>query len=427
MVISYFAYVTASSPFLTAPIGVLLQGTVIDTFGRKSALLFNIVPHFVGWLLIYWNRHLSITFVGRCLSGLTTPSMFYASQVYAIECLTVNHPKLVANFGAWPAIADSCGMLLIYMLGVYFNYLQISLIAVAFAFASFCIIGLFIPESPSWLYEKGKIGDAEIAEKKLGISQSILKSSNKKRSNLPVVKVFKFSPSNLRSTFQQLQGKHVVKPLIISSATSIFIAVIGGTPLTAYMLDVMSHTSSFNHVQGRTFDILYEKINQNSYYYSVISGCIILVSVSLTSFMLPIVGVRKLTISCTLIMVIGWISIGFATVRTGFYWLHVTGVWVTLFGFFLGAMNGPVSVLGDIFPLGGKGLASVPIVLYSLTSAFSNKIYPYLQFYFGGYMYFMYSGACLLYGVYAYFALPETVGRTYEEINVDFLKVFTCF
>lgn len=407
--------ILASIGGFASPIGAIVLGAVIDVFGRRTALMLSIIPHFIGWLLIFSNINISVTLLGRFVTGLTAGTLFYPAQVYTAECITINNLRLRNNFSTWAPISNSTGIFLTFFFSCFVSYLTISTIAVILSVVVFLLIFIFIPESPTWLYLKGRIRDAELSEKKLGIFQPILRNSKIVTTNdddtLPLIsEKFKFRWSNYESILTKIKRQDIRRPIIRMAILKILVICSGGYVILPYMVDIIGT----NGVTESTVD--------ESYLFSVISGILIFVARLSTSIVLPILGFKKYMISSCILSAIGMFLIGYTTnskntFEFDWYLLHVIAVWMTSFLFNFGTITLPVAITTDLFPVDGKGFASIPVLISLLVRSFFVKMHPYFCLYYGNLTYTAYAIAGIVCAIFVHFYMPEVVGKTFKQIN----------
>lgn len=397
---------------------------MIDLFGRKTALVSSIVPHFVGWSLMYWDMNFAITLCGRILTGLPSAVMFYAPQVYIVECITVNHHHLRSDFRSWPGIAFAFGELLVFVFGTIFDYRQISAIAAALAGVFFIIVYLAVPESPAWLYEQGRQGDAEISERKLRIFQPILQPSRSGLIAPPEPCERRSFTTSCKRLVALLIRPDIYKPLALTTVWAFLMEMTGGSLTALYMVNIIDSTppgyeKNVTDISG----LVAEDQSTENYSYAVVSGIIILVAHIATSALLRW-GMKPLAIWSGIFMAIGMILIAFYDDKTSdLYIVHVVGVWLSTFCFQLGVFSAPICVLSDFFPNDAKGLAScVPIQMISIAQGVISKIFPFLYAEYGNFVFYQFAIITVVCTMYVYIFLPETVNNSYEKIRDNFVR-----
>ncbi|XP_066155149.1 facilitated trehalose transporter Tret1-like isoform X2 [Euwallacea fornicatus] len=133
--------VTASFPF-----GALTIGLLMDKFGRKKMCMLTAVPFLASWTLHYFATNVWYIYTGRMIAGfgggLSTVAIVYVSEIshlkYRPMLLTLN------------SVFVTSGILLTCVLG--FGLHWTTMVMVFFVLALLSMVGLcFIPESPYWL------------------------------------------------------------------------------------------------------------------------------------------------------------------------------------------------------------------------------------------------------------------------------------
>lgn len=392
--------ITGSLPFFAASVGSITVGILVDTIGRKSALLYGIVPHLIGWCLLSWNYNVTVILLGRMCTGFSKGSIFYPGQVYAAECLTVHCKRLRSSLSTWNGVTNSFGLFLIILLSYLFNYRVISIFAAITSLIIYIIIYVTIPESPTWLYLQGRHGDAEISQKKLGLGQPLLCS-----------KVDNYMYNGYEKKLSRLTDKDVFKPLLILTFAYIVIPFCGAPAILTYLVDIIGEDPS-----ATSSDLSY------AYKSSVFSGFLIFVAHSLAIFVLPMVGLKKLAVPSYLCIIAGYIFLGYTSPYKEnadlFVWRSVA-VWVVIFTYHFGVETAPLTILGDSFPADAKRFASIPILTASLASGTVTKLHPFLTANFGAHLFYIYAGISLLGMVFVILFFYETVGKTLEEIQKE--------
>lgn len=183
--------------------------------------------------------------MGQVFNGLTTGAVGYASQVYAGECVMVNHVRLRNSFLMWNGVGGSLGSTATLLMATFINYRQICTVCTLLSITLLVLLCKVIPESPAWLYHKGRIGDAEWSAKKLGIAQPILSQDPK---IAPLVRQpSEVSWSSLKSEASKFRRRDVYKPILIFVGVNVLLATCGATTLLTYMINIIQ-----NDVPGST-------------------------------------------------------------------------------------------------------------------------------------------------------------------------------
>lgn len=141
------ASIIASIWSLSLPIGALSSGFIMDKYGRRKTALFICFPFTFGWLLVSFAQNVTMIYLARIVSGITT-GLTTCAVVYVAE---ISSKKTRSGLLCLNSVWVSFGIFLTYIL----NYFDLHWRTIGYAYAvmsSLCILAiLIIPESPQWL------------------------------------------------------------------------------------------------------------------------------------------------------------------------------------------------------------------------------------------------------------------------------------
>lgn len=411
--------------------------------------------------------------MGQVFNGLTTGAVGYASQVYAGECIMVNHIRLRNSFLMWNGVGGAVGSTTTLFMATFINYRQICTICTILSIILLILLCRVIPESPTWLYKKGRIGDAEWSARKLGIAQPIL-SLDPTSMRIPLVRLpSEVNWSTLKSEASKFGRRDVYKPVLIFICVNVLLATCGPTTLLTYMINIIQNdvpgSSSSNsddsmiiseldqvryvpfyawhqnpqyavnsHPDPHVVDPLILTIAENlttsstptyvptyANMYSVIIG-ILMCMTSLTSCMIiPYFGIRNTLTTSEFCSSFAFVILAFTTSYDStpevLKWRVIAiSMIAVLYSLSSGSSD---AVLGDVLPADAKGFASIVSVCSFLAVAFTNKSFPYLYAMIGGHVYLLFSIICIVAVYFIRTFMPEVSGKTLDQISREFLKV----
>ncbi|KAF5288903.1 hypothetical protein FQA39_LY03782 [Lamprigera yunnana] len=144
---------------LTVPVGALLSGIAMQAFGRKRMMQLITIPFISCWIIFYfsnklWHIYLSLTLVGFFGGLVEAPFCAYVSEITEAHLRGV----LLTSGNIFLIL----GIFIEFMLGTFCQWRKCALISCIFPTITF-VLFFFIPESPHWLLQKNKIDKASKA------------------------------------------------------------------------------------------------------------------------------------------------------------------------------------------------------------------------------------------------------------------------
>ncbi|CAI6348075.1 unnamed protein product [Macrosiphum euphorbiae] len=153
----------ASLPLLLCPIGSLVFGYLSDRFGRKLSLQLTYVPLLISWSLLSNAESLNDIYIGRLLTGLATGTGGVIYVYIAETSPTDSRPFFLLIYTLFVGL----GLMTSAILGALFHWHT-----VAAVYAVMCAIGFiapfFVPSTPMWLRSRKREEEARLAEKWFG-------------------------------------------------------------------------------------------------------------------------------------------------------------------------------------------------------------------------------------------------------------------
>ncbi|XP_034575047.1 sugar transporter ERD6-like 16 isoform X2 [Setaria viridis] len=144
--------VFASVLTIGAMLGALTSGRLADILGRKMTMRFAAVVGIFGWLTVYFAKDAMMLYAGRVLLGYCTGVLSYVVPVFISEIA----PKDIRGGLATSNQLFICsGCSAAYIIGALLPWR--SLVLVGLVPCAVLLVGLFfIPESPRWLANVGR-------------------------------------------------------------------------------------------------------------------------------------------------------------------------------------------------------------------------------------------------------------------------------
>ncbi|KAG4073002.1 hypothetical protein HA402_009421 [Bradysia odoriphaga] len=409
--ISWFASITA----ISSPIGSLLAGYLSDKIGRRNTLLFITLISTISWIIIGFSSRddAAILFIelmiGRSLIGIaigmvTTPAVMYCSEI----C----HAKIRARMTVMSTpFFMSFGSLVAYFLGYLFpnDFRLVSLIAAGITVVTMLSL-FFIPESPVYLVTKNKIDDAR---KTLAKFRNLHGGDVRIDSEIHRIEESKnVSTDSFFSKWKEFGKPQLYQPFIIML---IFFAV---QQLNGIFV-ILVYSARFSVEAGVEMDAFLSAVCIG------IIRCVTTVLVSLASVRF---GRKPMAISSGIGMLLGLVGIilcdVFQTSGGKYNWLPIVFLFVFIFAGTLGFLTLPFAMVGEMYPQKSRAFASGITMCLAFVISFGHvKMFTTLFDYFGNVAVFSFYSVVTFVGIlFAIFILPETKGKSLQEIEQYFKK-----
>lgn len=396
-----------SSVMLGAIFGGILAGRVSDKLGRRKMILISAIIFVVGSILSGIAPHDGNYFliISRVILGIAVGASSALVPAYMSEMAPAKYQGQLSGINQTMIVS---GMLISYIVDYFLRELPIEIgwrlmLSIAAIPALILYLGVLkLPESPRFLIKKGKFEEAKTVlthirnnqdvEKEYNEIKNTIQLENKTLTNHSLATLFNGKYKYLVvaglgvAAFQQFQGANAIFyyiPLIVEQAT-------GKTASSALMWPIIQGIILV--LGSLLFIAIADKFKRRTLL--MIGGFVMGLS-----FILPAI-IHIFAPSTNPILIVVFLSIYVAFYS--FTWAPLT--WV---------------IVGVIFPLAIRGLASgAASSLNWIGSFLVGLLFPVMTAYFSQQLVFAIFGIVCLIGVlFVKICLPESKGRTLEEIE----------
>lgn len=357
-------------------------------------------------------------------------------QVYMVE---VSPTNLKGLFGSLYWFSTAVGIMLVYGLGAIpgFSYSNLSL-ATATLVLPCTILHCFLPETPRWLASRQRLEEAskvlkllrgedadvsaEMKELQANVSdrgKTTWKNNIKYLANKSAFKPLVLSV--LLMVFQQFTGSNVVvfyagtilKDAKVVNANQVAGYAVGTTQVVVVFLSVL-----FVDVAGRKVLLVLSSILLcistgllGLYYFLTDYVCVKYYHINVTSSLPPSANLSGLPVFCD-------------PVSSNFFVLAIFSVILFIFAFSVGWSTIPWVMMSELAPLRVRGtLSGIATLVNWSSAAFVTGIFPEYQTLVGHYgSWWTLTGITFLSIPFVLFLLPETKGKSLEQIELDFKR-----
>ncbi|ERM94341.1 hypothetical protein AMTRI_Chr04g189530 [Amborella trichopoda] len=417
-----------------ALIGSAFAGWTSDWIGRRKTIAFAGAIFFVGSVIMGFAPNYALLTAGRVVAGIGVGYALMIAPVYTTEVAPTSIRGFLTSF---PEIFINGGVLLGYVSNFAFADLSLQLswrmmLGVGVVPSVFLIVGgLVMPESPRWLIMQGKLGAA------MKVLLKTSDSPDEAQLRLSEIKLSAGIPNDtdgeIVSVPKRHDGEGVWKELILHP-----------TPAIRRILIVAIGMHFFQQASGIDAVVLYSprvfrqagiKKKNHLLGATIAVGASKTFSVLIATFLLDRMGRRPLLFISLGGMIISVCGLGFGLTMIAhtdekLEWaITLCIVTILLYVAFFEVGLGPIAWVytSEIFPLRLRATGvSIGVAVNRLMSGVNGMTFIslYKAITVGG-AFFLFAGICFLAFLFIFFFLPETNGRTLEEVSDLFAKKTT--
>ncbi|XP_026328443.1 facilitated trehalose transporter Tret1-like [Hyposmocoma kahamanoa] len=223
---------------LTAPLGCIICGWIMDKCGRKPALVCSQVPMIIGWLYTWRATAPKDIILGRTIAGIGCGMATSAPRPYITE---ITLPNMRATVGVLITLGISLGLTIEAALGSVLKWRILSLIGGIYSLI-FLVANIFLPETPYYVLMTSTMAKARITLQKFrGPNYNI----NKEMESLLYFRdMNQIRRLTTKELFRSLFKPAACKPFWIVFPYIIFAQFSGITILFFYTIEILKECRS---------------------------------------------------------------------------------------------------------------------------------------------------------------------------------------
>ncbi|XP_030776097.1 solute carrier family 2, facilitated glucose transporter member 6 isoform X2 [Rhinopithecus roxellana] len=378
---------------LGAAAGGLSAMILNDLLGRKLSIMFSAVPSAAGYALMAGAHGLWMLLLGRTLTGFAGGLTAACIPVYVSE---IAPPGVRGALGATPQLMAVFGSLSLYALGLLLPWRWLAVAGEAPVLVMILLLS-FMPNSPRFLLSRGRDEEALRALAWLrGTDADVQWEFEQIQDNV--------RRQSSRVSWAEVRAPHVCRPIAVALLMRLLQQLTGITPILVYLQSIFDSTAV----------LLPPKDD------AAIVGAVRLLSVLIAALTMDLAGRKVLLFVSAAIMFAANLTLGLY-IHFGPRPLSPNST-AGLESYAMGW--GPITwlLMSEVLPLRARGVASGLCVLASWLTAFvlTKSFLPVVSAFGLQVPFFFFAAICLVSLVFTGCCVPETKGRSLEQIESFF-------
>lgn len=384
--------------------GSVLAAFLVARLGRKICILMTSPLYFTSWMMIAFANSYWVLFSARLVHGFTDGIGFISVPMYLCE---IANPEVRGLISAGFPVMTAIGFLLINIFGAFWDITTTACVCSTISvvhFFSFC----WMPDSPQYLIKRNRMEEAK---------KSFIVYNGNKNADTEFTNLIQSVKNE-----EECKGKCWELLTIKSNRKAFFIAIVlrtiqqfcGVTAIIAYANAIFNESDK--NISSNLSCIIYFSLQT--------------IAVILCSFLVDRIGRKPLLLismagSCVALSILGvYFCIKQYTGSISsfsFIPLLALVLYVVMSNF--GLWSIPLLLLAELFPLNMQTYAlGLGEIHFGLSVSITAKFFQITMDSFGMYVpFFTFAVVCLFGIAFVTVVVPETKGRTLEDIQ-NYLK-----
>ncbi|XP_021730987.1 sugar transporter ERD6-like 7 [Chenopodium quinoa] len=381
-----------------AMFGAITSGPIADFVGRKWAMGLYAASCVAGWLAIYFSKGTFVLDLGRLAGGYGMGAFSYVVPIYIAEISPVNIRGALTTLNQ---VMISTGVSVAFIIGIVVSWRTLALTGLIPC--AIMILGLFlIPESPRWLARRGNQEYKYALQKLQGQDADITHEVAEIQS---CIEELKHHPK--ANIFDLFQKKYI--RFVIVGVGLMVLQQFGGINGICFYASKIFKTTGFSPKIGTVIYALLQVVIPSV-------GATLIDKAGRKPLLL--VSATGSALGCFLTAVSFYLKVHQEYTKEGGI-LAATCILVYIAFYSVGMGPIPWVVMSEIFPINVKGVAGSLATLVNWFGAWAvSYTFNFLMEWssYGTFLIFAATNALDI--IFVIIVVPETNGRTLEEIQV---------
>ncbi|XP_012234489.1 solute carrier family 2, facilitated glucose transporter member 8 [Linepithema humile] len=387
--------------------GSFIGGFLGERWGRKPTLLSCLLPYLIGWILIGTAGHVAQLYVARLILGV---ALGFAFTIVPMYCGEIAETSIRGALGSFLQLFITIGLLYAYAIGPFVTYTVFWIVCAILPIIFFACF-IMMPESPYFLLIKGRKNEAITSLAKLRSKSELAVQKEADEIQEQIDELFKEEVK-----FSDLfTVKANFKALLFTCALASFQQFTGINVVLFYMQNIFIAAESSVPTEQAP----------------IIIGAVQMLASGATPIVVDWLGRRVLLVFSGIGTTLSLCALGLYfylkdvqhadDVVAQISWLPVVALVIFIATYSVGWGPLPWAVMGEMFSSNVKAKASgitvsicwfLAFLITKFSSNMDEAIGQYATFW-------MFAGFCVLSIIFTVLILPETKGKSLQQIQAE--------
>ncbi|XP_035700555.1 facilitated trehalose transporter Tret1 [Folsomia candida] len=336
---------------ISCQIGAAVACPVIGLLSRQKGLrfsmLFPTIPLIVGWFLIGFAYNLEMLMFGRFITGFCSGGLALTAPAFVAEIAV---PSIRGTLSYAYFFNFSCGILYMFTIGSVTSYQLQSCLSILPPILFFLLM-MFIPESPKYLVENGKTGEAikSLMWFRMAETPELVKNELKKLEDATLAKKDILVVNEVKFC-----RRETVHPILIAGMLQTLLQACGELPVIFYTVEIFESAGCQNGNVG-----------------TILVGVTQIIVIAISSLFIDRFGRKPLLIGSEVLMAVCLIGLGCFLYLKEIYvgsvenygWFPIISLVGFIAAFAMGIGPIPFLVIGEVIAPEDKGMSSAVIII----------------------------------------------------------------
>ncbi|XP_045473030.1 facilitated trehalose transporter Tret1-like [Harmonia axyridis] len=379
-------------------VGTFLAGYLAKTYGRKPIFIFLAIPFLVSFTIMAFSTNFWELFIARIIGGFALGGFFTVDTMYFAE---ISENSNRGFLGTAMTCFINFGLLLVLVIGPWTPFVYFHLILATFPAVFIVLVYLFLPESPYYLVQKD-YNEAESCLKKLRGTADVKSELSSIRESL--------DEENQVSLKDVLRNKGLRRGLLIGCGLVIAQQLSGTAVIMSYGQTIFSEAGG--NIPSEIGPIIIAGIQ---FFVGFIAPPIVDKSGRKLLLMISYIGITlaHFIFGSYFLLKNKYGNVGFLS------WVPLASLILYIITYSLGSGPLPWTIIGEIFPMEVKNVAtSVCITVLNVLAFIFLFGFNLVKDEIGiGATFWIFSAFGMLSTIFIHFIVIETKGKSLSEIQ----------